>query len=156
MIADSHSGASKVRRLEARDLPAIRAIARESPQAAAWADESYEKLVREGQFAWVVESSDCVCGFLIARKVASDEAEILDLAVGISNRRAGNATTLLAACIGELTRKGIQRVFLEVRESNLAAISLYEQGKFVRTGRRPGYYQSPSEAAVLLVRELTG
>jgi ribosomal-protein-alanine N-acetyltransferase len=156
MIEDPHSGASKVRRLEARDLPAIRAIARESPQAAAWADESYEKLDREGQFAWVVESSDCVCGFLIARKVASDEAEILNLAVGVSNRRAGVATTLLAACIGELTRVGIRRVFLEVRASNLAAISLYVQGKFVRTGGRPGYYQNPSEAAVLLVRELTG
>ena len=156
MLEDSHFGASKVRRLEARDVPAIKAIARESPQAAAWADESYEELDREGQFAWVVESSDCVCGFLIARKVASDEAEILNLAVGVSNRRAGNATTLLAACIGELTRVGIQRVFLEVRESNVAAISLYEKAKFVSTGRRPRYYQNPSEAAVLLIRKLTG
>ena len=42
--------------------------------------------------AWVVESGGDVCGFLIARSVASDEAEILNLAVAAASRRAGNAT----------------------------------------------------------------
>jgi [ribosomal protein S18]-alanine N-acetyltransferase len=156
MIGDRHSGASQVRRFEARDVPAIGAIARESPQAADWTEKSYEEFDREGQFAWVVESGDRVCGFLIARKVAADEAEILNLAVGTSNRRVGNATALLAACVAELGRVGIRHVFLEVRESNAPAISFYRREKFVRTGCRPGYYQNPSEAAVLLMRELTG
>jgi [ribosomal protein S18]-alanine N-acetyltransferase len=156
MIKDPHSGASQVRHFEARDVPAMGAIARESPQAAAWAEKSYEEVDREGQCAWVVESGDKLCGFLIARKVAADEAEILNLAVETSNRRAGNATALLGACIAELSRVGVRRVFLEVRESNAPAISFYQREKFVRTGRRPGYYQNPSEAAVLLVKELPG
>jgi len=155
MMDDPHCATVRVRGYRPSDVPEILAIARQSPQAAAWAEESYEELDREGQFAWVVESSGCVCGFLVARRVAGDEAEILNLAVGVANRRAGIATALLAACIGELTSVGIQRVFLEVRESNLPAISLYERGKFVRDGLRPGYYQNPREAAVLLVRKLT-
>jgi len=155
MMDDPHSATVRVRRHQPSDVPEILAIARQSPQAAAWAEKSYVELDGDGQFAWVVESSYCVRGFLIARKVASDEAEILNLAIGVSDRRAGNATALLRTCVAELTRMGIQRVFLEVRESNAPAILFYEREKFVRAGRRPGYYQNPSEAAVLLVRKLT-
>jgi ribosomal-protein-alanine N-acetyltransferase len=148
--------ATRVREFAPRDIPQIRAIARESPQAADWAEESYLAIERGRQFAWVTESGDTIFGFLIARKVAADEGEILNLAFAPSRRRAGYATSLLQACLSEFSRLRIQRVFLEVRESNLPAISFYEKQNFVRTGRRPGYYQNPSEAAVLLMRELTG
>jgi len=50
----------------------------------------------------------------------------------------------------------VQAVFLEVRESNLPAISFYEKHRFIKNGRRPAYYQHPTEAAVLMMRELTG
>ena len=160
MIDAPHSDlgdtAIRVRKFAPGDIPHIRAIARESPEAADWAEESYLAIEREGQFTWVMESGDTICGFLIARMVATDEAEILNLAVAPSRRRAGHATALLQACFVEFTRLRIQRVFLEVRESNRPAISFYEKQKFVRTGRRPGYYQNPGEAAVLLMRELTG
>ncbi len=154
--SDPRDPATRVRKFAPGDIPQIRAIARESPQAADWAEESYLAIERDAQLAWVIESGDTVCGFLIARTVASDEAEILNLAVAPSRRRAGYATSVLQACLSQFTRLRIQRVFLEVRESNLRAISFYEKQKFVRTGRRPGYYQNPSEAAVLLMRELTG
>jgi ribosomal-protein-alanine acetyltransferase len=107
--------------------------------------------------AWVVESpADGVVGFLVAREVAADEAEILNLAVAPANRRSGCATQLLCCCLDEFARRKIRNLFLEVRESNLAATSFYEQHKFVRCGRRPAYYQDPVEAAVLLARKLTG
>jgi ribosomal-protein-alanine N-acetyltransferase len=155
MMDDSYSDTRRVRRFEARDIPHAQEIARQSPQAAAWSDESHQAIDRAGQLAWVVESSGGLCGFLIARRVASDEAEILNLAVAPSTRRKGNGTALLQACLVEFSRLHIQRVFLEVRESNLSAISFYETHKFARTGRRTEYYRNPSEAAVLLMRELT-
>jgi ribosomal-protein-alanine acetyltransferase len=156
MMDDPHSAARRVRRFEARDIPHAQEISRLSPQAAAWSDESHLAIDRAGQLAWVVESSSGLCGFLIARRVASDEAEILNLAVATSTRRKGNGTALLRACLAEFSRLRVQRVFLEVRESNAAAIAFYEKHTFVRTGRRPDYYQDPREAAVLLVKELTG
>ena len=42
---------------------------------------------------------------------------------------------------------------LEVRQSNAAAIALYEKHGFQRAGLRPGYYQHPREDAVIMTRE---
>jgi len=44
--------------------------------------------------------------------------------------------------------KGAQSIFLEVRESNQAARSLYEKWAFVESGRRIRYYQNPQEDAI--------
>jgi ribosomal-protein-alanine N-acetyltransferase len=45
-------------------------------------------------------------------------------------------------------------VFLEVRESNAAARTLYENAGFEQTGRRRSYYTSPLEDAILYRRTL--
>jgi ribosomal-protein-alanine acetyltransferase len=145
-----------VRRFQAPDAEAIQQIVAQSPEAATWPLAAYQQLDRSTEHpAWVVESNGSILGFLVARTLASDEGEILNLAIAPAHRRAGRATALLQACFAEFTRLHIQRVFLEVRESNLAATAFYEKQGFVRTGRRPAYYQNPPEAAVLLVRELT-
>jgi len=42
---------------------------------------------------------------------------------------------------------------LEVRQSNNAAISLYEKLGFKQVGCRPNYYSNPKEAALILRKE---
>jgi ribosomal-protein-alanine N-acetyltransferase len=156
MADDLKAGSPRVRRFEPRDAERVREIAEQTAEAAQWSAESFQHLGSDAQFAWVVDSAvNGVIGFLVARTVAADEAEILNLAVAPANRRSGYATQLLQACLNELARRNIQNVYLEVRESNLTATGFYEKHKFVRTGRRPAYYQHPTEAAVLLVRKLT-
>ena len=156
MTDDLKAGPPRVRRFEPRDAERVREIAQQSPEAAQWPDGSYAHLDSGAQFAWVVESpADGVVGFLVAREVAADEAEILNLAVAPANRRSGSATQLLCGCLDELARRKIRKLFLEVRESNLAATAFYEKHQFVRCGRRPAYYQDPTEAGVLLARKLT-
>jgi ribosomal protein S18 acetylase RimI-like enzyme len=83
------------------------------------------------------------------------EAEILDLAVPVALRRKGYARFLLENFLRTARARGTQRFFLEVRESNAAAISLYRQFGFVPFGRRPDYYRSPPEAALLLRLKFT-
>jgi ribosomal-protein-alanine N-acetyltransferase len=144
-----------VRRFLPRDTDAVEELASRSPEAAQWARESYAALNGEGHLAWVAVADGAVCGFFAARIVAG-EAEILNLAVDPAKRRAGIANALLTEALRELRGRGAQTVFLEVRESNQAAIRFYEKTGFVQTGRRPGYYQDPSEAAVLMMRERTG
>ena len=78
------------------------------------------------------------------------EAEILDLAVRIADRRHGFATLLLKNFLRQAASSGTQHVFLEVRESNAPAIALYRKFGFQVTGRRPNYYRSPEEAALLM------
>jgi ribosomal-protein-alanine N-acetyltransferase len=57
----------------------------------------------------------------------------------------GIASSLLAF---ELKRDDI--FFLEVRESNHGAQTLYRQFGFIEIGRRPDYYQNPSETAIVM------
>jgi [ribosomal protein S18]-alanine N-acetyltransferase len=156
MSAQISNRSPYVRRFKPVDILAIEKILAHSPEAAGWSTKSLEQLENNERLAWVIESNGAIIGFLATRIVATDEAEILNLAVAQSHRRTGAATALLHAAIAELCRAQIRQLHLEVRESNLAAISLYEKNSFTRSGRRPNYYRHPDEAAVLLVRELTG
>jgi [ribosomal protein S18]-alanine N-acetyltransferase len=156
MTRDPRGVTHHLRRFEPRDAQASRAIGQQSPEAAQWSDNAWRQLDSGGQSAWVAESPEGeVVGFLVVRAVGPDQGEILNLAVAPAKRRSGYATALLRACMHELGGRKIREVFLEVRESNTAAMAFYTQQGFVRTGYRPGYYQHPTEAAVLLVRILT-
>jgi ribosomal-protein-alanine acetyltransferase len=89
-------------------------------------------------------------------RTVAQEAEILNLSVDPAKRRTGNATALLFEALKECRELHVRKIFLEVRESNLTAISFYKRQGFIENGTRPGYYQDPAEAAVLMMRELTG
>jgi len=94
-----------------------------------------------------------IIGYLLSRVVA-DEAEILTLAVRSSERRRGLGRELLQAGLAAMMQRGVRSVWLEVRESNAGARSLYAQAGFVAVGVRRGYYRRPVEDALVLKREL--
>jgi [ribosomal protein S18]-alanine N-acetyltransferase len=48
----------------------------------------------------------------------------------------------------------IYNVTLEARESNLEAIHLYEKFGFESAGKRPNYYQKPTESAVIMWKKI--
>jgi ribosomal-protein-alanine acetyltransferase len=85
-----------------------------------------------------------------------EEAEILDIAVPPRHRRKGYGRLLLKNFLNLAQERGTRKVFLEVRESNAAAIALYREFGFEATGRRPNYYREPTEAALLLHAKITG
>ncbi len=118
------------------DLPAIAAIQAGSPEASQWKAEDYL-----GYTCLVADDA----AFVVTRQLAPGEHEILNLAVAPEARRTGLARALLAHV---LATPGDW--FLEVRESNLAAIRLYESTGFRPTGTRPGYYQNSPEAAIVM------
>lgn len=92
-------------------------------------------------------------GYVVAL-VMGDEGEIADIAVAPSARRAGVGGLLLARVQEEMARCGVRTLYLEVRESNGAALGLYEAHGFDAIGRRRGYYRHPAEDALVLRREL--
>lgn len=79
-------------------------------------------------------------GFVIAR-MAADEAEILTLAVNISERGQGLGRMLMEAAAARARAFGAVSLFLEVADDNLPAIALYERLGFAAVGVRPGYYR---------------
>lgn len=84
-------------------------------------------------------------GFILARHVAG-EAEVLTLAVTPTARRRGIATTLLAAAADAM---GAPVLFLEVEDTNAAALALYRGAGFNQCGVRPRYYPDGGNALVL-------
>jgi ribosomal-protein-alanine N-acetyltransferase len=64
-------------------------------------------------------------------------------------RRQGQAKALVERLLLNFREHSVRTVFLEVRESNSAALALYEALGFLPIGRRPSYYREPVEAALL-------
>jgi ribosomal-protein-alanine N-acetyltransferase len=146
----------KIRPFRATDAPAIAEILRDSAEAAQWPPESYAKLAESpGGLVLVCDASGQPVGFVAARQ-AADEAEILNIAVHRDSRGKGVASALLPAALDEFRRSAIARVFLELRESNLPALALYNRHGFTPSGRRKAYYHHPDEDAVCMLRKLTG
>jgi [ribosomal protein S18]-alanine N-acetyltransferase len=87
-----------------------------------------------------------VGGFLAARSLGECECEVLNLAVSPEYRRKGLGRALLSALL-----EGYRgAIFLEVRESNLAARNLYKSMGFKEISSRQGYYDFPLETAIVL------
>lgn len=120
-----------VRAMSAADLEQVEAIQNASPEAAHWTPAEY--LSRR---AWVAEVSGAVAGFAVLGLLPGEEAEILNIAVHPAWRKAGIGARLMEEALAGPER----RIHLEVRESNAAAIALYESFGFRKLGKRAGYY----------------
>ena len=94
------------------------------------------------------QGGGCVGGFLAARHAAR-EWELENIVVSPEFRGRGIGAELLSAWLTRVRARGSSSVFLEVRESNVAARRLYEKAGFRQTGRRKLYYSDPAEDAIL-------
>lgn len=144
----------KVRPYQPADSEATYEICRQSPEAAQWPKESYEQAHSPGQIVLIAERDAQVCGFLVFR-IAGDEAEILNTAVDRTYRRKGTGTLLLKTAISEAQARNVKSIYLEVRESNSAAIAFYGRHGFAKTAERRGYYSASTENAVVM-KKVTG
>ncbi|HET8889383.1 MAG TPA: ribosomal protein S18-alanine N-acetyltransferase [Candidatus Angelobacter sp.] len=163
-----HSGTTvRVRPAEPSDLPRLVEIASHSATAAQWNQAEYLKLFALNQppndpqyppgcqpqsrdrTALVVEQAGAVVGFIVGQQVA-EEWEIENIAVTGAARRCGLGSRLVGELLDHVRRRGGKTVFLEVRESNRAARSLYEKWAFIEVGSRKAYYQNPAEDALVL------
>jgi ribosomal-protein-alanine N-acetyltransferase len=106
-----------------------------------------ELLVMPGVYGWL-SAGEQPEGFVMAR-VAADEAEILTLLVLPPYRRLGLALRLLEAALVTAKVQGVERMYLEVASSNMAAQHLYTKVGFALVGRRNAYYASGADALIL-------
>jgi len=90
------------------------------------------------------------CGFLFVL----DEAEIPNVCVKASARQHGVGKQMMKVLLEEAKNLGISMLFLEVRESNTAARTLYRSLGFEEDGIRKNFYEQPVENAVLMSKAL--
>jgi ribosomal protein S18 acetylase RimI-like enzyme len=125
----------------AADIDQITLIQATAPEASQWQPSDY--LSFQCQVATV---DGQIAGFVVSRQVADGEREILNVAVRPDFRRMGIATQLLQAELAGWPGTH----FLEVRESNAPARQLYGRLGFQEVGTRPGYYENPPEAGIVM------
>lgn len=97
----------------------------------------------------VLETSDGIQGYAGAWLVY-DEGQITNIAVPPQGRRKGYGKLLTKGLIDLCFEEGMNEIFLEVRVSNLPALSLYRQLGFTVKGMRKDYYSEPKEDAYIM------
>lgn len=148
-------GLIRIRPLTAADLDAVLEIQSSAPEASQWRRDEYSRMIStelaasSALFLWGGENAGQLVAFLITRQI-SEEVEILNLAVAPAARRRGMGSQLLRHALAAAKRDGARRAFLEVRESNQAAVAFYQRFGFSGAGRRKQYYRDPPEDALIL------
>jgi [ribosomal protein S18]-alanine N-acetyltransferase len=104
-------------------------------------------------FPFVAVCEETVIGYVCMMSLF-EEAQIMDIAVAPEYRGRGIGRMLMEQAIVIAREKGAEQLVLEVRESNVAAITLYELFGFVRYFVRKGYYEG-KEDALLMEKTLT-
>ncbi|MEP7182754.1 MAG: ribosomal protein S18-alanine N-acetyltransferase [Betaproteobacteria bacterium] len=155
----SPESALEWRPLRDGDLAYVAAL-EASIHAAPWTIGNFRDALSAGYCARVGVREGRIVAFGVLM-LAPGEAQLLNLSVVTDARRQGLGRTLLDLFVVDARRLGAEQVFLEVRESNTAAIALYEAEGFARIARRVSYYpgagvDAPREDALVMRRALPG
>ena len=119
-----------------------------------WSENSIASELGNRLSVWLVAlDEDKVVGYVGSQTVI-DETDMMNIAVHPDYRNRGVATALIVELTQQLRMRGSKGLMLEVRESNSAAISLYEKHGFLQVGCRRNYYRNPRENAMILRKEL--
>ena len=116
-----------------------------------WSAKALELLLGNGAFAVVCTEGQDVLAYGGMLSVL-DEGQVTNIAVHPDHRRCGLGRRVLETMLEEAERRGLMEISLEVRASNHAAISLYEQAGFSAVGRRRSFYKQPTEDALVMLR----
>lgn len=118
--------------------------------SAPWGEEAFlERITNKNAYYLVAEDEGNIIGTCGLRNIVG-EGEITNVVVTRHNRNKGIAYEMLCKLIEVGGQAGIKAYTLEVRESNVGAIHLYEKLGFAAEGKRRNFYQDPQEDAVIM------
>lgn len=149
-----HAGCT-LRPMTEADLPEVVAI-EDALQPTPWSAQVFRDCFNSHYDCRVVQRDSAVIGFVVLSSVL-DEAHLLNIAVAPAMQRRGIAWAVLKEVIPEYQARALRYLYLEVRESNTGARTLYEHLGFQTVGQRKNYYrtQDGRENAVLMMLDLS-
>ena len=120
-----------------------------------WTQGIFRDCLRVGYCCWCYENDGLIQGYGVM-SVAAGESHILNLSVRPESQRQGIGSKLMKHFLQLARRHDVDIVMLEVRPSNVSAISLYEKMGFNEIGVRRNYYPADAgrEDALLLALSL--
>ena len=143
-----------IRLMQPADLKAVAAVERAAYEYP-WSLGIFRDCLLAGYYCLVLDVGGSVTGYGIM-SVAAGEAHLLNLCVHPAAQRLGYGRRLLNTLLLKASDAQADKVFLEVRPSNQAALRLYGSAGFEQIGVRPAYYQAENgrEDAVILAATL--
>ena len=118
-----------------------------------WSLESLEFMLTDQASALVALEDGRVLGY-VGMMCVLDEGQIINVAVHSDARRRGVGRRLMEAAQTYAKERGIVFLSLEVRESNIAARSLYSSLGWEEQGIRKGFYSHPVENACVMTKSI--
>lgn len=138
-----------IRRMQPKDIPQA-VLIEQTCFSMPWSKKSFEdSLKREDTIFLVCEEEGMAAGY-VGMYVNVDFADITNVAILPAYRKRGYGRSLVSAVIEFAKQKQLEKIFLEVRVSNVPAISLYEQMEFEKIGIRKNFYEHPKEDAYIM------
>lgn len=138
---------TEIREMRREDIPDVMILEKELFPTS-WEEEMFIEEI-EKQYAYVLEIKDKIIGYICGWKFL-DEFNITNIAVASEFQRKGFGNTLVRFIMSKLLDENCFKFFLEVRNSNLAAIKFYTKFGFSVIGFRKKYYHSPEDDALLM------
>ena len=145
---------AQLRPMREDDLVAVHAV-EERAYEFPWTLGIFRDCLRADYPAWVLDDGGVIVGYVLM-SIAAGEAHILNVCVAPEHQGRGLGRKLVRSIMHVARGRGAERVFLEVRPSNVGAIALYHDEGFNEIGRRPRYYPAKDgrEDAIVMAMEL--
>lgn len=140
------------RRMQPVDVDAVVAI-EVTVYSHPWTTGNFTDSLSAGYECWVQEEAGEMVAYAVMM-VAAGEAHLLNLSVAAPHQRRGHGKDFVRFLAGVARQGGAERLYLEVRPSNLAARGLYQRMGFSQIGMRRGYYPAIGGREDALVMEL--
>jgi ribosomal-protein-alanine N-acetyltransferase len=145
---------AQMRAMQADDIDAIAAIevaAYEFP----WTPGIFRDCLRAGYECWLLRLGEEIIGYGIL-SLGAGEAHLLNACIAPVHQGHGHGRHLVKRMIEIARWHRVQRIFLEVRPSNHAAVALYPTLGFNEIAVRPNYYPAKHgrEDAIVMAMEL--
>lgn len=138
-----------IRKMEKKDSAQVADIEKKN-FSVPWSEKSFlEAIEKENNIYIVAEENGCVLGYVGGWSIFG-ELNITNVCVDQQYRRSGIAERLMQHIIDEARKNNCDIFFLEVRESNEAAIGLYEKMNFKKIGVRKNFYEKPVENGIVM------
>ncbi|MGH1485408.1 MAG: ribosomal protein S18-alanine N-acetyltransferase [Cellvibrionaceae bacterium] len=103
-----------------------------------WKEAHFISSIKSSHQCSILKDAQNIVGYAIT-STAADEAELLNITIAKPYQQQGLGKQLLEY-LCQSFEPSIGTLFLEVRESNVAAIALYDSLHFNEVGKRSNYY----------------
>ncbi len=116
-----------------------------------WTEKIMRSMLTGNEYKIKITNYDKIIAYVFVM-IVLDEATILNITVAPEHQGKGLGKLLLRHVKTELEHKKIASIFLEVRQSNITALSLYESEGFHEIDVRKGYYPTANgrENAIIM------